>query len=223
MFDNYERKLHKCIAKFIKRANKDYPDWSESRDNGEWEIDLNEFDDMCDVIFDIIKTTSCDEASKQMLDDILFGIARDNECSRIVAMLLDYPEWYELLCKKVLSTDYINAKWQFAESLKDCSGKDEIRELIFDFLQVDNEYTQRLALQSLAYIYPDKAEEYAIDFWWRDKYKDDAYASEYQKIVVLHVLHIIHSAELEKYLDLADKSEYRYLKENAEEIRKIME
>ena len=50
MFDNYERKLHKCIAKFIKRANKDYPDWSESRDNGEWEIDLNEFDDMCDVI-----------------------------------------------------------------------------------------------------------------------------------------------------------------------------
>ena len=200
MFDNYERKLHKCIAKFIKRANKDYPDWSESRDNGEWEIDLNEFDDMCHVIFDI------------------FGIARDNECSRIVAMLLDYPEWYELLCKKVLSTDYINAKWQFAESLKDCNGKDEIRELIFDFLQVDNEYTQRLALQS-----SDKAEEYAIDFWWRDKYKDDAYASEYQKIVVLHVLHIIHSAELEKYLDLADKSEYRYLKENAEEIRKIME
>ncbi len=164
MFDNYERKLHKCIANFIKRANKDYPDWSESRYNGEWEIDLNEFDDMCDVIFDIIKTTSCDEASKQMLDDILFGIARDNECSRIVAMLLDYPEWYELLCKKVLSTDYINAKWQFAESLKDCNGKDEIRELIFDFLQVDNEYTQRLALQSLAYIYPDKAEEYAIDF-----------------------------------------------------------
>ena len=40
MFDNYERKLHKCIAKFIKRANKDYPDWSESRDNGEWEIEL---------------------------------------------------------------------------------------------------------------------------------------------------------------------------------------
>lgn len=133
MFDNYERKLHKCIAKFIKRANKDYPDWSESRDNGEWEIDLNEFDDMCDVIFDIIKTTSCDEASKQMLDDILFGIARDNEGSLIVGMLLKYPEWYVCLCRKVLSTDYINAKWQFAETLKDYNGKDEIRELIFDF------------------------------------------------------------------------------------------
>lgn len=53
MFDNYENKLHNCIAKFIKRANKDYPDWSESHDNGEWEIGLDEFDDMCNVIFEI--------------------------------------------------------------------------------------------------------------------------------------------------------------------------
>ncbi len=28
---------------------------------------------------------------------------------------------------------------------------------------------------SLAYIYPDKAEKYAIDFWHRDKYKDNDY------------------------------------------------
>lgn len=219
MFGNYERKLHKRVARFIKRANKDYPNWSERYDNGEWEIDLNEFDDMCNIIFEVIESTSCDEATEQMLDDILFGIARDNECSRIVGMLLDYPAWYACLCRKVLFTDYINAKWQFAESLKDYSGKEELKDFIFDFLQVDDEYTQRLALKSLAYIYPDKAEEYAIEFWWRDKYKDDAYASEYQKIMVLHVLHIIHSTELEKYLELADKSEYYYLKENAREIR----
>jgi hypothetical protein len=54
------------------------------------------------------------------------------------------------------------------------------------------------------------------------KYKDDDYASEYQKIMVLHVLYIIHSKELENYLDLADKSEYHYLKENAREIRQNM-
>lgn len=220
MSGNYESKLHKCIVRFIKRANKNYPNWSENHDNGEREIGLDEFDDMCNVIFEIIESTSCDEATEQMLDDILFGIARDSECSRIVGVLLKYPKWYACLCGKVLSTDYINAKWQFAESLKDYDGKDEIRELILDFLQVDDEYTQRLALKSLAYIYPDKTEEYAIKFWWRDKYKDDAYASEYQKIMVLHVLHIIHSTELEKYLELADKSEYYYLKENAREIRR---
>ena len=111
-----------------------------------------------------IEYTSCDEATEQMLDDILFGIARDNECSRIIEVLLKYPDWYALLCEKVLFTEYINAKWQFEESLKDYHGKDEIKALIFDFLQVDDEYTQRMALKSLAYIHPDKAEEHAIEF-----------------------------------------------------------
>lgn len=74
---------------------------------------------MYKVILEIIEYTSCDEATEQMLDDILFGIARDNECSRIVEVLLKYPDWYALLCGKVLSTEYINAKWQFIESLKD--------------------------------------------------------------------------------------------------------
>ena len=76
MSGNYERKLHKRVARFIKRANKDYPNWSERYDNGEWEIDLNEFDDMCNIIFEVIESTSCDEATEQMLDDILFGSKR---------------------------------------------------------------------------------------------------------------------------------------------------
>ena len=223
MSADYERKLHRAVAKFVKEADKKYPNWSERNDNGEWEIGLDKFDDMYKVILEIIEYTSCDEATEQMLDDILFGIARDNECSRIIEVLLKYPDWYALLCEKVLFTEYINAKWQFAESLKDYHGKDEIKDLIFDFLQVDDEYTQRMALKSLAYIHPDKAEEYAIEFWWRDKYKDDAFGHEYQKIMVLHVLHMIHSTKLEKYLDLADESEYYYLKENAREIRKRME
>lgn len=220
---NYEKKLHKKVIKFKKRADKDYPDWNERNDNGEWEIGLDEFDEMCDVIFEIIENIACTVASEQMLDDILFGIARDNECSRIVDRLIEYPEWYSLLCKKSLTTEYINAKWQFAESLKDYNGQDGLHEIIFEFLKVDDEYTERLALRSLAYIYPEQTEKYAIEFWWRDKYKDKDYETEYQKIMVLHVLHIIHSTELEKYLDLADKTAYRYLKENAKEIRKMLE
>lgn len=220
MSENYEKRLHKSVIKFKKKANKAYPQWNEMHDNGEWEIGLCEFDEMCDIIFMIIVKISPEEASEQMIDDILFGIARDNECSRIICKLLEYPEWYSLLCKKSLTTDYINAKWQFAESLKDYIGQEQIQELIFEFMNVDHEYTERLALKSLAYIYPEKAEAYAIEFWWRDKYKDDNYADEYQKIMVLDVLHIIRSVELEKYLDLADKSGYYYLKENSKTIRK---
>ncbi len=124
-----------------------------------------------------------------------------------------------VLCRKSFSTDYLNAKWQFAESLKDYKGQDNLHELIYEFLNIDDEYTERLALLSLAYIYPDKAEKYAIDFWHRDKYKDNDYENEYQKIMVLHVLHIIGSNKLKEYLDLADKSEYYYLKENSKKIR----
>ena len=102
---NYEKKLHKKVIKFKKRADKDYPDWNERNDNGEWEIGLDEFDEMCDVIFEIIENIACTVASEQMLDDILFGIARDNECSRIVDRLIEYPEWYSLLCKKSLTTE----------------------------------------------------------------------------------------------------------------------
>lgn len=223
MYVDYENRLHKSVIEFKKRADKVHPQWSEIHDSGEWEIGLYEFDEMCSIIFEIIEKISYEKASEQMLDDILFGIARDNECCCIVGELLEYPDWYSLLCKKSLGTDYINAKWQFAESLKDYNGHDGLHELIFEFLNVDDEYTERLALESLAYIYPDKAEKYAIEFWWRDKYKDDDTRDEYQKIMVLHVLNIIHSTELEKYLDLADQTVYYYLKENSKEIRKNYE
>ncbi len=216
---NYEKKLHKKINKFKRRARKAYPNWSESNDNGEWELDFSEFNEMYDVIIEIIENTSCENASEQMLDDILFGIARDNEGSLIVNKLINYPDWYSLLCRKSLSTVYINAKWQFAETLKDYKGSDKLSDLVFDFLSVDDEYTERMALRSLAYIYPDEAEKYAIDFWHRNKYAYGSYEDEYQKIMVLHVLHIIRSSELQKYLDLADKTDYHYLKENAKEIR----
>lgn len=94
MSADYERKLHRAVAQFVKEADKKYPNWSERNDNGEWEIGLDKFDDMYKVILEIIEYTSCDEATEQMLDDILFGIARDNECSRIIEVLLKYPDWY---------------------------------------------------------------------------------------------------------------------------------
>ena len=100
MFLDYENRLHKSVIQFKKRADKVYPQWSEKEDDGEWEIGLYEFDEMCNAIFEVIEKISCDQASEQMIDDILFGIARDNECSRIVSELLVYPEWYSLLCKK---------------------------------------------------------------------------------------------------------------------------
>lgn len=61
---NYEKKLHKKAVRFRKKADKDYPNWSEKNDNGEWEIGLCEFDEMCNTIFEIIEKISYEEASE---------------------------------------------------------------------------------------------------------------------------------------------------------------
>lgn len=210
-----EKRLHKSVYKFKRWAKRNYPTKTEDNDNGEWELGSNEFDKMYDNIIEIIKNTSCRSATEQMIDDILYGIARDNEASRIIDVLKNFPEWYSVLCRQCLKTNYTNAKWQFAESLINYNGNDNLKEMIYQFLEVDDEYTERLALMSLAHIYPDKAEKYAIDFWNRNKFEND----EYQKIMVLHVLYKINSPKLKYYLDLAEQSEYKYLKENAIEIR----
>ena len=88
MSADYERKLHRAVAQFVKEADKKYPNWSERNDNGEWGIGLDKFDDMYKVILEIIEYTSCDEATEQMLDDILFGIARDNEINTYISVLI---------------------------------------------------------------------------------------------------------------------------------------
>lgn len=152
MNEVYEKELHESVCSFKRWAEKNYPKWTEENDNGEWEVGSYEFNEMCSNILKIIENTSCTEATQQMTDDILFGIARDNECSVIVDTLLEHNEWYSFLCRQCLKTNYINAKWQFAKSLIDYKGNDNLCEMVFEFLEAGDEYTERLALKSLSYI-----------------------------------------------------------------------
>ena len=126
---------------------------------------------------------------------------------------------FSLLATRSLDSKYINARWQFAKRVGevDCCKK-----LVYEFIKSDDEYTSRMALQTMADISPDKAEEYAVLFWNRGKYEEGSYEDEYQKIMVLHVLYRIKSKKLEEYLDKAMLSSYIHLKNNAEEIRKLL-
>lgn len=169
--------LHKSVLNFKKWAKKYYPHRTEDNDNGQWELGSREFDEMCSRILKTIDALPRKKAGREQIDDILYGIARDSECCMLVRELLSYPRWYSLLCKKSLDTGYTNAKWQFAESLRDCP-EEGTKKLIFKFLEAGDEYTERLALMSLACICPEKAEEYAVKFYERGKFEPD----EYQKI-----------------------------------------
>lgn len=207
-------KLHITIEQFKAWADQHFPAYNEEHDNGEWELGSDEFEAMRDAALMVIRTIVPEETSPEVIDELLYVIARDNE-SMIVIQELS-PDWYNILCKAVLKTSYTNAKWQFAEHLKYHIDDEEIKPLIFDFLKSGDEYTERMALASLSVVYPDKAEEYAELFWNRKIYDAD----EYQKIMALHVLYSIGSTKLEHYLQLADHSSYAYLRRNAQDIRR---
>ena len=215
MINEFEKELHIKVDAFKIWAKINHPEITEDNDNGEWCF-CDEFEKMYVYALNVIQKCPVSNATNQMIDDLLYAIARDNECEIIVQVLGDYNEWFELLCRNSLKAPYTNAKWQFAKRLKDYKGDDDLKKIIFEFLSTGDEYTERLALQSLAYIYPEQAEKYAIEFWNRNKYEYD----EYQKIMVLHVLYQIHSTNLETYLKMAENSCYEYLKINAQEILK---
>lgn len=213
-----EYELHSKVENFKKWALRNYPLITEDMDNGEWELDSKEFHSMYDCAIKTIEMYNDKIINSKLADDLLYSIARDNECSRIINYLIEFPKAYSQLCTQCLQTNYTNAKWQFAESLKDYKGNDDFSHIIFSYLDTGDEYTERMALMSLAHLYPNQAEDYAIKFWNRNKYEND----EYQKIMVLHVLYKIKSFYLEKYLDLAENSNYMYLIQNAKEIRDLI-
>ena len=93
-----------------------------------------------------------------------------------------------------------------------------VTDWVFKYINVDDEYTQRMSLSALSEIDYKKAEQYAIEFWERDKYKGDTYAEEYQKIMALNVLYKIKSDKLSEYIEAARQLDFVYLKENADEI-----
>lgn len=214
MLRKYELELHSSVERFKNYQKKIFPDITEDNDNGEWVFGF-EFDDIRNAYLQVINSIPSNQATDVLVDDLLYIIARDNECSSLMVDTLRHPEWFSLLCKSCLQTQYTNAKWQFAEHLHEYRDGNEIRDLIFSFLETGDEYTERMALQSLSEIYPEHIERYAVSFWDRQKYDAD----EYQKMMVLYVLDKVNSPLLKQYLALADKTEYQYLKEYAEKIR----
>lgn len=212
------KNLYKEINSFKKWAAKHYPQCDEEHDNGEWEFGVNShFDEMVGEAEAVISKVNHEDADEELIDALLFVVARDNECENLADELIKHEGWFELLATRSMGSKYINAQWQFAKRV----GEVECcKNLVYEFIDSENEYTSRMALQTLADIDSEKAEEYAELMWNRRKYAEGSYEDEYQKIMALHVLHAIKSKKLEEYLDKAMESSYVYLKDNAEGIRK---
>ena len=213
MFEKDVDTLHKYVEKFKGYQKKYYPHITEETDNGEWEIGADYWKEMNTAYLNIVEKYSAECATENLLNDMLYVIARDSECSDLLEETLDYPEWFEILCRNSINTNYYNAKWQFAEQLGSYEGDSDIKELLFYFIESGEEYIERMALKSLCRHFPERVEEYALKFWNRNIYRDD----EYQKIMALYALHEVKSPLLKEYIARAYETEYTYLKGWADE------
>lgn len=204
--------LHKSVEAFKTYQKQHYPQTTEENDNGEWEIGIREWDVMNSDYLWVIENIMPESSTEELLDDMLYAIARDSECSHLLMETLDYPDWFEILCRHSIKTDYYNAKWQFAEQLGSYKGNGDIKTLLLYFIESGDEYTERMALQSMCEHFPEQAEKYAVKFWERNIYPTD----EYQKIMALYALHKINSPLLKEYITRAYETEYDYLKGHAD-------
>lgn len=219
MFQKDIQSLNKYIKAFQKYQKRYYPHITEENDNGEWEIGIDQWDRMCSAYLKIIENYNAECATEPLVNDMLYVIARDSECSHLLVETLKYPDWFEVLCRHSVKTDYYNARWQFAEQLGKYQGKSNIKNLLFQFIESGDEYTERMALHSLCEHFPERVEEYAVKFWERNIYKED----EYQKIMALYALHKIQSPLLNEYILKSYETDYGYLKGWAEEYAKEAE
>ncbi|MCM1494846.1 MAG: hypothetical protein NC089_03505 [Bacteroides sp.] len=216
MFQKDVRTLSKCVKAFQKFQKRYYPHITEEHDNGEWEIGIDQWDRMCSAYLKIIENYDAEYAGEALIHDMLYVIARDSECSHLLVETLKYPEWFEVLCRHSVKSDYYNTRWQFAEQLGSYQGTSDIKYLLFQFIESGEEYTERMALQSLCEHFPERVEEYAVKFWERNIYEED----EYQKIMALYALHKIQSPLLNEYIRKSHATDYDYLKGWAEEYAK---
>ncbi len=212
MFADDINTLHKLVKKFKRFQKRYYPQITEENDNGEWEIGYKLWDEMNNAYLAIIEKYQAKCIKKNLLNDMLYVIARDSECSNLLIETLEYPEWFEILCRHCIKTNYYNAKWQFAEQLGSYKKESDVIELLFCFIESGDEYTERMALKSLCEHYPRQAEKYAVKFWERNIYSAD----EYQKMMALYALYKIKSPLLKKYITKSYETEYFYLKEWAD-------
>lgn len=110
MFEKDIMTLHQRVMEFKQFQKKNYPKMTEENDNGEWEIGYRQWDEMNCAYLNIIEKYTPESIKEELIDDMLYVIARDSECSNLIIQTLQYSQWFEILCKRSIATNYYNAR-----------------------------------------------------------------------------------------------------------------
>lgn len=213
-----EDRLLEQAARFHQWQENNYFGKSVEASDFLWEVDYPAWDDIFHAFCHVLTYVEARQADEQLLAEMLYLIARDNEGEGLIAQTAQHTDWFERLCRCAVNSSEAEAKWQFAAYLPVCSCSQEIKNLILVFAKDTNEYVNRRALLAMPALRPDCVEEFALLFWERNCYPQEL--QEYQRIAVLVSLSAIRSSLLPQYLKLAKEDGRKYLLEHAERIEK---
>jgi hypothetical protein len=179
---------------------------------GEWECDYSDWETLHEAALSFLASSSPPDWNSAIVNDLLYAIARDNECESLVHEIAKNADTLILLSGFAVSSSETDAKWQLAARLGALSDRIQQAEaLLLEFINDEDEYVSRRALLALGMLKSSQAEVLAERAWNT--------GHEYQRIAALWVLKEIASNKLTAYIKKAMEDGRQYVVENARKVQ----
>lgn len=192
--------LRTAVRRFKTWADR-YPT---KQDSGEWECDYEEWAEIESAFDACLDAWSPQDWSDEMVELMLYVIARSSETERLINQLRTRPAELLALARAGLHSKDPDARWQLAHAvgkwIPDAKKAEPLLERYFDD---DDEYVSRRALIALGDRGSIRAEALALRAWET--------GHEYQRIAALGALQSINSAVFGRYVALALEDGREYL------------
>ncbi|NEW09929.1 HEAT repeat domain-containing protein [Paenibacillus sp. SYP-B3998] len=203
----------KQIYKKIQDEVESFYEWSNSQvKEYEWDSMYPNWTRAYTYSVELFNNEDFNTWNDEIINNVLYLIARDNECEEISSNLVNYPELLLFLAKKGLHYNESDTRWQLAHYLGEIeSASNDVELLLTEYYRDSNEYVMRRSLLALGNIKSKYAEQFAIISWNT--------GMEYQKIAALQVLNKINSVELIRFLELGENDKSEHVKSNVKNIR----
>lgn len=182
------------------------------RGSPEWETNYEAWPELTRAYADVLDVCSPNDWDRELIDLLLYTLARDNEAEVVKDELVLRPDQLLALSRAAALGAEADAKWQLADALGRTAASDaDVEPLLERFLQDTDEYVSRRALSALASRGAAQFDDWAVRAWETDH--------QYQRMAALDALAQRNSPLLGRYLGLAEADGREHLVGLAKDIR----
>lgn len=177
----------------------------------EWETDYEAWPELTSAYCALLDACRPDDWDQDLVDQLLYTLARDNECEVLKDELILRPVHLIALAEASTSSCEPDAKWQIADALGRIGSEHHVEPIIEHLIRDADEYVSRRALAALT-----RRGGANLDFWAVRAWET---GHEYQRMVALEAFAESGSELLATYLDQAQADGRQYLVGLANDLR----